>query len=414
MYDQDIQSVTMKPRRRSYLPLAIIMLLVAGFIVLFSWGAGRRPKTYHRVGAFPLHMEGSDDLLLGAGITPCLGGFCVREDAFVFTLRDWETGKELWQVSTAIPYADPKKAKIAWTGEFHAAVSPDGHRFAAASSDDNNLLVQTWQDGAGTGEVKIALPPLLPPGFIGMPSAKMLDEVVDLRASITDEGRCFIALGWKLSPVPSQAFVIEDGAIVARYSGKEYPEQFAPDGSAAMLSTDKLVKVIIEGKTLRFADPVKLPSVKGTVPGAGGTAVTADGGIYRLSGKPVIAKGFACDTVTTSGKYAILTRGQLTRAIDLHTGDSWEVTVPQKNEGGDATEDGKHILATFISEPGGLTGMLRNAVGAQNYFVVLYERPDRQRAWMRLDRLRPFSWWPSPDGRSLALTTSDECLLYRW
>jgi len=414
MYDQDIQPITLKPRRRSYLPLVVVLLLVAGFIALLSWGAGRRPKTYHRVGAFPLHMEESDDMLLGFGIMPCMTGFCVREDAFVFTLHDWATGEQRWQGSTAIPYADLKKTKIAWSTEFHAAVSPDGRRFAAVSADNNDLLVQTWQDGAPTGEIKIALPALLSAGFAGKPSAKILDEVTTLRAAITDAGRCFISLGWKSSPMPSHAFVIDGGAIVARYSGKEYPAQFAPDGSAVLLSTDKLAKVIIEGKTLRFAGLVRLPAVEGTVPGAGGTAVTAAGGVYSLSGKPVIAKGFACDTVTTSGKYALLTRDQITRAVDLRTGDSWEVTVPQKNEGGDATEDGKHILATFVSQPGGLTGMLRKAVGAQNYFIVLYERPGRQRAWMRIDRLRPFSWWPSPDGRAVALTTADQCLLYRW
>jgi hypothetical protein len=88
--------------------------------------------------------------------------------------------------------------------------------------------------------------------------------------------------------------------------------------------------------------------------------------------------------------------------------------VPQQNEGGDATEDGRHILASISARPGGLTGLLRNAIGAENHFIVLYERPGRQRAWMRVDHLQPNSWWPSPDGRSVAFTTADTCLLYRW
>jgi len=423
MYDQDSYPVAQKPRPRRRRGWVAGLLILVALIALFAWGANRRPKTYHKVGVYDLHMEvnalasfmgADDDMLFDRGIMPCLTGFCVREDAFVFTLHDWETGKPRWQVPTAVPYADPKKTQIAWTEEYHAAVSPDGHIFVAVSSDNDNLHVQTWRDGAAQGDLEIPLPPLLPPGFVGMPSSKQLDEVVDLRAAVTDAGRCFLILGWKLSPMPSRAFVIEGDRIVARYAGAEAIRQFSPDGMAMLFSSGKLARVAIEGKTLRFTDPLKLPIMDGVLLGAGGTAVTRDGTIYRLAGQPVTAKGFTCDTITANGRYAILYKDKVTRTVDLQTGSSWEIAVPQENDGGDATTDGRHILASFSGKPGGLTGLLRNMVGAQNHFIVLCERPGRQRAWMRIDRLQPTSWWPSPDGRAVAFTTFDKCLLYRW
>jgi hypothetical protein len=413
MYGQDIQPIAAKPRR-SYRTLVVILLIAGALITLFSWGASRRTKTYHRVGAYPLHADqlGADDMLLGYGIMPCLTGFCVREDAFVFTLRDWETGKQRWQVSTAIPYADPKKAKFTWLSEFHAAVSPDGSRFVAASSDDNNLRVQSWEDGKLLGEVAIPLLPLIPFQKEHWVSGKQ-GEVLLLRSTVTDDGRCFVSFTWKYTVESLQAFVIEGDRVVARYAGNGTLYQFSPDGTAALLSSRKLARVVIEGNTLRFTDQMKLPS-QGIQLGAAGAAVTEDGAIYRLSGKPVAAKGFTCDTVTTSGRYAILYNEKVTRAVDLQTGDSWEIEAPGVNHGGDATEDGQHILASFATRPGGLTGLLRNAVGMENHFIVLYQRPGRQRAWMRIDRLQPMSWWPSPDGRAVAFTTENECLLYRW
>jgi len=410
MPDQAAQPADTKSRAWRYTRLVVILLIAGVLVALIGWGLGRRPAAYRRAGRFPLYMDKGGDLLLGCGITPCLTGFCVREDAFVFILRDWETGKARWQVSDiTIPYADPKKSAISWTpeGEFHAAVSPDGHFFVAAAAEDATLRVRTWRDGTSQGEAALSLPSLLPKGRKA--------QVQHLLAGVTDGGRCFVVfdLITRAKPTINHAFAIEGNDVIAHYSGPRVPH-FSPDGNT-VLYRDTLARVVIDGKALRFADPVTVPDIKYRGVGAGSVAVTEDGSIYRLSGKHTLMKGFTCDTVTISGRYALLCKGNISRAVELKTGSFWEIDVPRENQGGDVTEDGRHILALFATKPGSLTGLLRNAVSEQqNHFIALYANPNRLCAWMRIDPLRPTSWWPSPDGRAVAITTERECLLYRW
>jgi len=398
------------PRRRRHwrwlLPLLVVLIGLVG------WAAGRRVR-YHQVASSRLtRNEKSEDLLLGCGITPCLTGYCVREDAFVFTLRDWEKGQVAWQVSTNVPYADKDTSPVRWTaeGEFDADVSPDGHCFVAASSEEGVLHVQSWRDGKALGDAAIDLLPLLPsPSKPGQPA-----QVKHMLATITDGGRCFATFDL-ISPGKSRAIhtcIIEGSRILAHDRGTDVMH-FSPDGGTVYRAS-VMAGVGIEGKKLRFQHPLKLPEGDYHL-AADGTAVRKDGGIYRFAGKPTLMKGFTCDTITTSGRYALLTKGKVSRVVELKTGTYWEVTVPRENHGGDVTEDGRHLLAIFSNKPGGLGGIVKRKVapGAQDYFIALYDKPNRLRAWMRIDNLRPNSWWPSPDGRAVVFTTDDKCLLYR-
>jgi len=382
MYGQDTDHVAKKPRPRRRLGLLIGLLIVAVLAALFAWEVSRRPKTYHQVGAYPLLRDmggiSASEMLLGIGITPCRTGFCVREKAFDFTLHDWVTGKPRWQVSTAVPYADPKKSKIAWIDDYHAAVSPDGHIFTAACAADTRLRVQTWQDGKPREDIAIELPPV---------TRGARGRVYELRTNITDDGRCFVILVLaEGARIVTHVVVVEGNRVIAQYTGK-YTPQFLPDGQTAIYR-GKPVKVAITGKTLHFTNPVKAPTA--------------------------IPKGFISHSVTTDGRYALLRKDLVLRAVDQLTGAYWEITVPGKNDGGDATMDGRHILASFLTLPDSLTGKVRSAIGAESHFIVLYERPGRPRAWMCVDHLQATSWWPSPDGRSVAFSTKDHCLLYRW
>jgi len=410
MYDQDLQPAV-QPRRRRWRWLWLLPVLVV-LIGLLTWAAGRRAR-YQKAAAFPLtRNEQSEDLLLGCGITSCLAGFCVREDAFVFTLRDWEKGQAVWQVSTNVPYADDYTSPVRWTaeGEYDADVSPDGHCFVAASAEEAVLRVQSWRDGEALGDAAIDLVTLLPsPPKPGQPA-----QVVHLLVTITDGGRCFVVfdlIPYGKSPA-IHTFIIEGERILAHDTGTKVVH-FSPDGGTVHRSP-VMAGVGIEGKKLRFRHPLALPEEDLRL-GAGGTAILQDGGIYRFAGQPTLMPGFTCDTITTSGRYALFCKGKISRVVEVKTGKYWDVTVPRENHGGDVTEDGEHYLAMFSNAPGGVSGALRRrmAPGAQDYFIALYERSGRLRVWMRIDRLRPTSWWPSPDGRAVAFTTDDQCLLYR-
>lgn len=411
MYDQELQPVAMTPRRRGRGWLWVLSALVV-VIGLLIWVAGRRTR-YQRVAVFPLTQdEQSEDLLLGCGITPCLAGFCVREDAFVFALRDWEKGEQLWQVSTNVPYTDKDTSPVQWEaeGEYDADVSPDGHCFVAASSQEAVLRVQSWRDGKALGDAAIDLVKLPPsPPKPGQP-ARMLR----LMATITDGRRCFVVFA--LAPYGElravHTIVVEGDRILA-YDVSTRGVLFSPDGNA-LYREPVMAGVGIEGRELRLRQRLMLPEGELRL-GADGTAILEDGAIYRLSGKHTRMPGFTNDTVTISGRYALFTKGKVSRVVEVKTGRYWEVTVPRENLGGDVTEDGEHYLALFANAPGGVSGALQRRMNpdAREHFIALYERPGRLRAWMQLDRLRPSSWWPSPDGRAVVFTTDDQCLLYR-
>ncbi|MHB0937947.1 MAG: hypothetical protein ACYC6A_16285 [Armatimonadota bacterium] len=233
-------------------------------------------------------------------------------------------------------------------------------------------------------------------------------------ATITDGGRCFVVfdlIPHGKSPAV-HTFIIEGNRVLAHDRGTKVAH-FSPDGGT-VYRTPVMAGVGIEGKALRFLHPLKLPDTELRL-GADGTAITQDGGIYRFSGQPTLMPGFTVDSIAFGGQYALFCKGKVSRVVELKTGKYWEVTVPRENHGGDVTEDGKHLLAVFSDDPGGLTGLLRRKVtpGAKNTFIALYDSTTRMRTWMRIDRLRPTSWWPSPDGRSVVFTTDEKCLLYR-
>jgi len=404
MHEHDLltdASIRPASRRKGWIAALVVAALLA---LLLAAGTGRRAKPYRQVARYPIAKQTRDALMthdasrmLGAlGILPCADGFCLREAEYLFVLRDWATGEERWRVTTPTPRMTAT-GPYRWNRAFAPAVSPDGRVLAAALADDARLRVHTWRDGRQQGEANIALSALLGNPIRSSPVMAPV-MVAGLTACAMDDGRSFVTLHIAQT---AYLLLIDAGGVSARYAGAG-EIRLAPDGASAVVDNARLVKLAVQGATIRLTDEVWLPVDQGNwYACAGGTAVSDAGHIYRLAGQPTLPeKGWQVATITTSKRFALAYRAQQSRVLEVATGQSWTIDVPRENYSGDATEDGQHLLATFHA-------------GVRGY-IALYRHPGRLLAWMRLDQLEVNSWWPSPDGRSVALTTAQECLLYRY
>ena len=404
MYDSDIQPSSFERAaglRRKRHALLVAGLIAAGIIaVLFAAVAGRRPHQYRLVDMYPLYQDISrenPEMLRGFGIFPCRDGFCLREDEFVFVLRDWEKGDERWRIETPAPKVPvAARSLLSWqqAPSLAPAVSPDGQIFAAAVADGEKLRVLSWRAGTKIGEAVIPVP---------VPAGNGAQQVSALDACALNDGRCFAILAF--GPL-RHVFLIDGARVVAAWRGKQ-AVTLAPDGTTAVVGK-MLAKISVEGAELRFTHIADLAGDTAWTPGTEGTAISEDCRLFPLPRQPVAGAGaWRLSTVSSSGRYAVIHNTALARTVDLTTGEAWEVDVPENCLGGDATEDGQHLLAHFAA------GSLEEDE-SYNAYIALYQRPNRLLAWLEHDLTSTNSWWPSPDGRSIAMTGEEDCYLYRY
>jgi len=304
------------------------------------------------------------------------------------------------------------------------SLSPDGHILAAATLIDKNLHLNVWRDGAVAGHV------VLP--FAGPRPVPMVKAL--------DGGRVFC---W----FASAAVAVEGEQIIAR--GK-FPAKalMAPDGSAIAAPTPNgfdYAAVRVDGGAIKLEHRYSSSSSLGlfavtdgfmmdSAMFAGGIVLADNGAVYGPSG--VIRPGgeWRHLGMAPGGRHTLQFTGQQVRVFSPAGGEAWTVAVPNRNLGGDATADGRHALAYLeVSPPAGMMDFIRKYPAAERLlggivtdYQVLYRQPGKRvailrprlNAWWPDTEIDNRWWFPSPDGRSVAMTASAvegaRCFLLRY
>ena len=411
--------------------------VVAGILLAaLACGAWRFviSPTYWRVATFPQYQEDYSYAVFYDGLQPCVNGFCLREGKFSFVLRDWQRGREVWRVTSAQPDtrgwppSDNDEASYAYA----ASISPSGRVLAVMSAAGRKARVQSWRDGKLLGEVLIPIPPASPPAptLSFWPHAEKSDHLCSASVRACDDGRCFLTLemlpAGQKGPV-SHLFLVRGGSTVATGATPDYC-LLAPDGHSAIRygGADRLCLLTVSRRRLIFSKDQPLVMCMTCTRGM---AVT-ETGILRLNGSTTPFTGtWEPDEVCPSTTHATIYQENRLRSVEVATGKYWQITLPSDYElqGGDPTEDGRHLLAYYRPEPSRLLQQFVRLVPAfapqlqerldpdeAPKYIALYRRPHRRLAAMRIDRYKPSSWWPSPDGRTVVIGTEKGCRLLRY
>ena len=417
-----------RPGKSRYLPPRGVLMTLATVALLLllagCWWHWHIP-TYRLCGRYPA----VDYTLLG-----CTSGFWMHESPRTFVLRDWN-GKERWRANLAQTKISGQRATPRVLTNFgyrtqsplSYAASSDGRVFAAAMPAGTQTRVQIWRDGALTGDLLLPAP---------------VNPVPQRWVHALDNGRVFV---WDNAP-EWPVTVIDNGRIVARghfpawglisSDGRTVVSPFGNGFTYADLTVrDGVVRV-----TPRYhgADPLavlRMPDL--TLDNSSfinGYVLSSDGAVYNHAGRVSPATTWQHETVAPGRRYTLQHIGAASRVYSPLTGDTWSFFVHGENKGGDAIADGRYALAYCTTRiPPDLLKLLQAVPGMEETFtrmsldyLALYERPGRLRAVLRLDRinLRPsllriddYWWYPSPDGRTIAMTitgNASECLVFRW
>ena len=410
-----------KGRRRSrrwlWLPAAVVLLLL-------GWKAWYVPY-YRLIGTYTTH-----DVLL----IPAETGFLTRESETTFALRDWRDGHRRWAVTVRQPQVrgrGPSGDLVFGSGY---SLSHDGHVFAAATVQQRVLHLETWRDGAATGHVTLPL--------------EQTPPILFVRA--LDSGRVFCwhsfyvrgIFGGRTMPV----IAVEDGRIIGRGS---FPPNtlMAPDGSAVASSTStgftySEPQVVGGAITLHNSytanDTLDFPDGRGgfvldSTMFAGGAVLAANGAVYGRKGRVRAPVRRQHQGAAPGGRYTLEYAGREVWSFSPVSGKAWSVSVPSINLGGDATADGRHVLAYLqprmpnIFDRSTRRAAARLIGGSLSDYLMLYDNAGRRRAVLR-PKLRAWwpdagavetRWWfPSPDGRTVAMTAANgvegRCFLLRY
>lgn len=410
-------------RLRWHWPVALVVLLL--LLGVWWWFS---PRPYRRVAAHPVF----DTILV-----PCDTGYVTREGNTTYILHDWH-GHLRWRVETAVPNTRRWQTEIR-SPEDILVVSPDGHYAAAAVADWPSTRVQTWRDGVCTGEK--VLPTHLTTRDVGT-------TILPIGLRVLNDGRVFC---W-VRPRPATMWMLAHGRIQATGRCAAIPpakHRLDLDSAISQLSPDALTFVTTNGPDFTYATVTvtehhlaitprytlhnkylslgREPRFEDDAVLFTRGAVISNEEVYQ-SGGLVRSTTWITDTISHAGNYTLQHRKHRSRVFNPATGEGWTLTVPDFNNGGDATDSGRYALACY--EPPlpravmsvaralqwlGLPGLsLRlERLTEDRMRLALYERPGRVRARMRLPAGADV-WYPSPDGRAVVVNTGGECLLYRW
>jgi len=401
-----------------WLPVVLALLFL-------GWRAWYTPR-YRLVDTFTTN----DVLLIPAEI-----GFLTREPETTFVLRDWRDGHRRWAVTIRQPQP-PLRHMPAVLG-FGAAysLSQDGHIFAAATPRLGALHIETWRDGAAAGHVTLPL--------------QQMPPVIFLRA--LDNGRVFCwytylpyrASSQRVTPV----IAVEGNRMIARGSFQS-DTLMAPDGSAVAMTTSSgftYAELQVAGGTITLRNSYyandRLDYVDGwggfmldSTMFADGVVLAANGAVYGRKGRLRAPFVWHHQGIAPGGRYTLEYAGNQIRSYSPVSGEAWSVTVPNINRGGDVTADGRHVLAYLEIRLPAIFDPLKNhpAVarligGNSSDYLVLFDDTGQRRAvlrptlhtwWPNAGTVDNRWWFPSPDGRTVAMTaingSEGRCFLLRY
>lgn len=400
-----------------WLPVAVALLLL-------GWKAWYVPY-YRLIGTFNV----SDVLLI-----PAETGFLTRERDTTYVLRDWRDGRRRWAVTVRQPRVRRRRLFTDRIVSAGYSLSQDGRVFAAATIQQGVLHLETWRDGVAAGHV--TLPVEQRPPF--------------LFVRALDSGRVFCWYSDFANDAPGErampVIAIEGGRVIGR--GSFPPDTLvAPDGSAVASSTSTgftyaELQVAGGSVTLRNAytagDPLNLPDVRGgfvleSSMFAEGVVLAANGAVYGRTGRLRAPVRRQHQGVAPGGRYTLEYAGRKVWSYSPVSNKAWSVTVPNINLGGDATADGRHVLAYLqprmpeIFDRYTRRAAARLAGGSLSDYLMLYDdvgrrlavlRPKLHAWWPDAGMVESRWWFPSPDGRTVAMTAANgvegRCFLLRY
>lgn len=404
------------PRRKRRLVRIITLVLALALVAGGIWW-WLQPRAYHLVGQFR-----SGDVT----IIPCTQGFFLRESLNSFVLRDWRSGKICWQAMSARPMS----------AELMYAVSSNGRFFAVLTDYAPHARLQIWDNGT-------------------LICDRIMTQLTSFgnHLKALDDGRVFVWMSrrWNYEPTPTPALLLHGDQVVA--SGQVLDSMLAamsPDGQVMMAPYGlgfEYAAIRVQGKRIAVAqryrgnDPINLQVMNGFCLDsnlfAGGILLAKDGALYQAAGKKFVASGWTNESVAPGGKYTYQHRGAQARVYSPVSGDNWTFNVPGRQQGGDATENGRFALAWYHRGTGRRPTPYADGIPwmsnpFSNYrsreTLALYERPGKLRAilplrihtWWHDPSSPPEAWWwyPSPDGHSIVINIAgnngSKCLLFRW
>ncbi|OPZ88015.1 MAG: hypothetical protein BWY76_00172 [bacterium ADurb.Bin429] len=402
------------PRRINGVRLFSILIPLA-LIGYFWWQS--QPKSYRLIAT-------SDTAAVT--LIPCQDGYLTQEKSG-WVLRDWESGKERWQVGLQKTDLSPN-AHPAWS------IGRRGDVFVMFLPASSGPLLQIWKNGRLTFKTTLST----------------WKGNQNVRDRVLNDGR---VIAWTEQPPRCPAVVVEDEKIIAHGTlpYREGHRTFvAPDGSFAVVNdaSDIIYTPITIADGSLTATEIPLKGVNVSVEKyppyyeegdllVAGQGLTESGVIFEGKG-PKSSGGWETDTVTPGGVYLLQTKGPRSRVYAPSTGEQWSYYAGEDNRGGDATMDGRYALSYFTPDfspqAARLLQWLIQIPGVGDALpdpytghAGLYERPGRLRALLRIDLERwwpshdvgSYWWFPSPDGRAIVVNLESydggaRCLLFRW
>ena len=383
----------------------ISLLVISLLLLLLAIRYLTRPPTFYRVKTF----VGSDIALF-----PARQGFLLREKENVFVLHDWKRGDECWRVFIDVPSFTPITYSLA----------PDGNYFAALTVILTQIHLLLWQNGKLISDTALA-------------------PMYRAHLKVMDDGRAFV---WSSTPL-TDALLLQKGKVIAR--GRLLDEHYSaisPDGSSMLAFTHntgfEYGLITVKNRELALTkqnavqDPCTLRQFEGYILDINlfnnGVLLANTGTVFDSAGQRGNTTGWQHESIAPGGVFAYEHRNTHARVFSPVTGDSWTFTVPEQQNVGDATMNGRYALVYYHRSPPKQLRMLFNALPVlaplyKQEMLALYERPGRLRAELSLDiktwwakRSEPWEWWwyPSPDGHAIAFNIADrstsKCLLFRW
>lgn len=406
------------------------LLLPALALVLCWWYFGRI-GSYHLVMSFPTQA---------VTLIPAQTGFLTHDSADSFVLRDW-SGKQRWSVKTPLPMFSQGQAGNRMGFGSTYALSPDGHVFAAVTVMSQAMQAQVWRDGQAESHLQIPVH--------GMPPRILF-------ARVLNSGRLFT---WYtsgnqrrplqiLSPQATPVWVIEKDQVIATGSLLSHSLIAADGGMLLWQAQNNLTaadlrvsgsQIVLHNRfTIRDSDGLDI-SVSGFQHDIamfdGGTLLSSRGAVYHHGILQHAMDGWEHEEIAPGGQFTLQHRENHVRILSPADEKSWEFTVRNTVMGGDATQDGRHAFVWCGSESSESLGelfrrspYLERFIGEPSFgYLMLYQYPGRRVAifrqrlnywWPGAAAAEQEVWYPSPDGRTIAMTIATRsgcrCFLFKY